>query len=362
MAKCLFVLDTSGAAQTMDRGTVSAHFVAAAVARLTPPARDRVLRIAGVPEEVLGSPHARVTAEAFSALWLAVARELDDEFFGLDTRRMKVGSFALLCQAVVSADNLDRALKRILAGFRVLLDDIDAELRLDDGHAVITLANRIRPPADPRFAVEALLVMVHGLMCWLTGHRIPILRAEFAYPRPAHASEYTVMFSEHLGFDAACTEIRFDAATLSAPVVQNAGTLRQFLRTAPQSVFLKYKNEDSWTARLRRRLRASVGGSDWPLLNDLADEFHVTAATLRRRLEAEGTSYQDVKDQLRQDLAIDRLCNSTMSVADIAALVGFHETSAFHRAFKKWNGVQPGEYRLQQTKPVTAPDPQGALT
>ena len=86
----------------------------------------------------------------------------------------------------------------------------------------------------------------------------------------------------------------------------------------------------------------------------------MTAATLRRRLEAEGTSYQDVKDQLRRDLAIDRLCNSTMSVADIAALVGFRETSAFHRAFKKWNGVQPGEYRLQQGNPAVAVNPGSA--
>jgi AraC-like DNA-binding protein len=142
------------------------------------------------------------------------------------------------------------------------------------------------------------------------------------------------MFSEHLAFDTASIRIRFDAAILGAPVVQNAATLRQLLRTAPQSVFLKYKNEDSWTARLRRRLKASVDGSDWPLLNKLADEFNLTPATLRRRLEAEGTSYQDVKEQLRRDLAIDRLCNSTMSVADIAALAGFRETSAFHRTFR----------------------------
>jgi AraC-like DNA-binding protein len=334
----------------MDRGTVSAHFVAAAVARLDPPARDRVLRIAAIPGDVLGSPHARVTAGAFSALWLAVARELDDEFFGLDARRMKVGSFALLCHAVVHAETLERALKRLLAGFRVLLDDIEGELRIEGTHAVIAIANRVRPPADPRFAAEALLVMVHGLMCWLTGHRIPILGAEFAYPRPAHAKEYAVMFSEHLAFEAAGTCIRFDASLLGAPVVQNAATLRQFLRTAPQSVFLKYKNEDSWTAKLRRRLREGVGGNGWPLLNELAGEFHVTPTTLRRRLEAEGTSYQDLKDQLRRDVAIDRLCHSTMSVAEIAALVGFRETSAFHRAFKKWNGVQPGEYRLRQAK------------
>jgi len=65
--------------------------------------------------------------------------------------------------------------------------------------------------------------------------------------------------------------------------------------------------------------------------------------------------------QLRRDLAIDRLCNSAMSVADIAALVGFQETSAFHRAFKKWNGVQPGEYRLQQVKSPPAADTPSAV-
>src|SRR5438094_7608171 len=83
-------------------------------------------------------------------------------------------------------------------------------------------------------------------------------------------------------------------------------TLQQFLRTAPQSVFLKYRNEDSWSARLRRRLRGSVQESDtWPVFEDLAAELGTTAITLRRRLEREGTSYQAIKDQLRSDVAID---------------------------------------------------------
>jgi len=345
----------------MEKDTVSMHFVAAAVARLTNAARQRVLAAAGIPGDLLAAPHARVTAASFAALWLAVARELDDEFFGLDRRRMKVGSFALLSHAVLNSGSLDRALKHILRGFAAFLDDIAADLRLVDQQAVVAIDNRIVDAAARRFADETFLVMVHGLMCWLAGKRIPLLSASFAHARPTHAAEYAVMFSQNLVFDADVTAICFDARLLGAPVVQTGQALKQFLRTAPQSVFLKYKNEDSWTARLRRRLRASVGGSDWPLLIDLAEEFHVTAATLRRRLEAEGTSYQDVKDQLRRDLAIDRLCNSTMSVADIAALVGFRETSAFHRAFKKWNGVRPGEYRLQQAKPPTAADPQAAL-
>jgi AraC-like DNA-binding protein len=339
----------------MEKDTVSMHFVAAAVSRLSDVSRRHVLAVAGIPEELLGAPNARVPAQSFAALWLAVARRIDDEFFGLDRRRMKVGSFALLSHAVLNSANLDRAVKHILRGFAVFLDEISADLRLEQQHAVITVANRIADAEARRFADETFLVMVHGLMCWLAGKRIPLISVEFAHPRPPHAAEYAVMYSQDLVFDAGATALRFDARLLRAPVVQNTRTLKPFLRTAPQSVFLKYKNEDSWTARLRRRLRDNIGRQEWPVLEDVAREFHVAPKTLRRRLEAEGTSYQGIKDELRRDAAIHHLCNTSLSIADIGRLLGFQEPSAFHRAFKKWSSVQPGEYRARRAM-ATAED------
>jgi hypothetical protein len=95
------------------------------------------------------------------------------------------------------------------------------------------------------------------------GRRIPLQSAAFAYPKPDHAAEYALMYSEQLVFDAASTAIRFDARLLSLPVVQRPETLKIFMRTAPQSVFMKYKNEGSMMARLRRRLRNSIGQPCW---------------------------------------------------------------------------------------------------
>jgi AraC-like DNA-binding protein len=329
----------------MEKDTVSMHFVRAAVARLEPTARSRVLAHAGIPQALLEAAHARVPSQAFSALWLAISRAIDDEFFGLDRRRMKVGSFALLCHAVLGHPNLDRAVKHMLRGFRVLLDDIQADLVLDEQDAVIRVDNRIGEPQARRFADETFLVMVHGLMCWLAGRRIPLLAAEFAHPEPPHANEYTVMYSEHLHFDASQTLVRFKARLLSLPVVQRPESLKVFLRTAPQSVFLKYKNDAGVTSRLRRCLRRHLGQPDWPVLEDVAREFHMSPTTLRRRLVAEFTSYQGIKDEVRRDAAIHHLCSSSLSVADIGSLVGFQEASAFRRAFKTWSGLQPGEYR-----------------
>ena len=331
------------------------HFVGAAVAALPGEARARVLKASGIPEELLGTSHARVPAASFSALWLAVARELDDEFFGLDRRRMKCGSFALLCHAVLHARDLGSALRRTLRGLAVILDDVAGELRVEGGDASIRIANRVEGPAARRFADETYLVIVHGLMCWLAGRRIPLTLAEFAHPRPPHAQEYIVMYSQQLRFDAPFTAVHFDAAQLAAPVVQDEASLHKFLRRAPQSVFLKYRNEDSWTARVRRRLRGSIGRAAWPRLEDVARELDVAPTTLRRRLEAEGTSYQGIKDELRRDAAVHQLCETDLSIADIASGLGFQETSAFHRAFKRWNGVQPGEYRRRAGREPAPP-------
>ncbi|UUZ63150.1 AraC family transcriptional regulator ligand-binding domain-containing protein [Polaromonas sp. P1-6] len=333
----------------IEKHTVSMHFVQAAVSHLAAAARERALGAAGIPPHLLEAPHTRVPANAYSAPWLAVARELDDEFFGLDRSSMKVGSFALLCQAVLSCADLDRALKRMLRGFSVFLDEIGGELSLEAGKAVVRVTNRIDHPEDRRFADETLLIFVHGLMCWLGGRRVPLSKVTFTHARPPYAQEYRLMYCDDISFDAPQTTMQFEGRVLSAPVVQNAATLQQFLRTAPQSVFLKYRNEDSWTAQIRRRLRGNVGDpGNWPGFEQLASELGTTATTLRRRLEGEGTSFQAIKDQLRNDVAIDCLCNSSMSVDDIAARLGFQEASAFHRAFKRWNGLQPGEYRRRQ--------------
>jgi len=333
----------------VEKHTVSMHFVQAAVSHLAAPARERALAVAGIPPHLLEVPQARVPATAYSALWLAVARELDDEFFGLDRRSMKVGSFALLCQALISCADLDRALKRMLRGFALFLDEVRGELRLEGGEAVVQVSNLISCAEDRRFADETMLIFVHGLMCWLAGHRIRLSKVSFTHPRPPYAQEYRLMYCDDISFDAPQTTMHFEGRALSAPVVQNPATLLHFLKSAPQSVFLKYRNEDSWTAQVRRRLRGTTEGpGSWPGFEQLASELDTTATTLRRRLEGEGTSFQSIKDQLRNDLAIDRLCNSNLSVDEIAAQLGFQEASAFHRAFKRWNGRQPGEYRRRQ--------------
>jgi AraC-like DNA-binding protein len=194
------------------------------------------------------------------------------------------------------------------------------------------------------FAHELLLMLLHGVSCWLVGRRIPILRAEFSYAEPVHSAEYRLMYCAALAFNRPNTFIVFEESYLGLPVVQNERSIKDFLRTAPENILLKYKNGSSLTARVRRRLRQCLPG-EVPDFEGLAGELNMTPATIRRRLHEEGASYQSIKDQHRRDLAISYLSHSSRSVMDIALELGFSERSAFHRAFRKWTGASPGEFR-----------------
>lgn len=309
---------------------------------------DGLLIKVGLSPSLLQVPQARVSAKHYGELWRLVALTLDDEFFGQDSRRMKAGSFAMLCRSVVGCKTLGQALDRSLRFFGLILDDMSGALLRENDEASITLRERYPDRAPRTFAHEVLLLLLHGLGCWLVGRRIPILRAQFSYPQPAHSGEYRLMFCTELRFGAPPTSIVFDARYLDLPVVQNERTVKEFVRNTPENIVTKYKNGSSLGARIRRRLR-QVPPGEVPDFEALALEFNLTSATLRRRLREEGTSYQAIKDQLRRDLAIRFLSHSDRSVMDIALELGFSERSAFHRAFRKWTGASPGEFRRGQS-------------
>jgi AraC-like DNA-binding protein len=312
-------------------GTVAICFVAAALesVRARHMDADRLLTLVGLSPGLLNMPQARVSAKHYGQLWRLVALTLDDEFFGQDSRRMKAGSFAMLVHAVLGCKSLGAALDRSLRFYGLILDDISGSLTREGPEATLRLHQRGPDGAARVFGHEVLLMLLHGVACWLVGRRIPILRAQFAYPEPAHSSEYRLMYCTDLTYDAPNTAIVFAAEHLNLSIVQNERSVKEFLRTAPESILVKYKNGSSLTARIRRRLRQLLPG-EVPDFDRLAAELNMTTATLRRRLHEEGASYQGIKDQLRRDLAISYLSHSDRNVMDIALELGFSERSAFH--------------------------------
>lgn len=303
------------------------------------------LEAAGIDPQLLSAPQARVPADAFSRLWVALADLLDDEFFAIDSHPMRRGSFKLICQAALGSDTLAHALKRILAFLRLVLDDVYGELNYDGQDALIVIHDH--GSQRRLFCYGTWLILVHGLLCWLANRRIPLKELALRASRPDDDSDYRARFCDNLVFDAPQSIARFDREVLNLKVAQIPAGLSSFLRESPAAFLVQYRNDDSVSVQIRRRLKDIVPW-EWPELDSLANLLRMSNSTLQRRLASEGINYQRLKDNLRRDMAINLLSQPGMTVSEVAAQTGFQETSAFHRAFKKWTGISPGAYRRSQ--------------
>ncbi|CDY76018.1 Transcriptional regulator, AraC family [Caballeronia glathei] len=327
-----------------ERGTIPVSLVEEALrcAEARGGLRESLLAAADIAPAMLESPRARVSPAQYGKLWHATADALDDEFFGQDSHPMRRGSFVLLSHAALGSRDGAQALTRIANFLRLVLDDLTLEPEIDATRVRIRLRDRREPKG--MFAYATAFILVYGLLCWLVGRRIPVLSAHLRCPEPAASDEYRLMFCDDLQFGQPASHVDLSPEIAALPVVQTAASLRTFLRDAPANFIVKYRNPDSLAAHVRRRLR-QLPPADWPDSDRVAAALNMAEATLRRRLKQEGATYQAIKDALRRDLAISRLADTSATIAEIADALGFAEPSAFRRAFRKWTGVRPADYR-----------------
>lgn len=318
-------------------------FLAAAGAK--PEVIHRYLKQAGVAPELLHEPGARVTEEQFSALYQALAIELDDEMPGIFSRPFRSGTLKFLCLSLLDARNLDTALHRFGQFFHIVLDDFRLESRRSGPLAQVELCpNPAYGPIGP-LGQELMLKLAHGVCSWLIGQKIPLLQVEFACPQPPHARDHRYFFSGPVQFGCETTLMRFGAAYLDMPIRQSKRNLRTFLARSPGDWIFESFSEQRVGHRVRQYLAGTL--PDLPTIEEAARNLHCSVRTLCRHLAAEDTSFQSLKDELRRDIAIQRLIGTQDTIAAIAGDIGFDDPSAFHRAFRHWTGSTPGTYRAR---------------
>jgi AraC-like DNA-binding protein len=86
-----------------------------------------------------------------------------------------------------------------------------------------------------------------------------------------------------------------------------------------------------------------------PSVETVARQLGTTPRTLQRRLREEETSFQQVLDEVRREVALTHMRSRRATIDEVAFLLGFEKPNSFHRAFKRWTGVSPGEFRRQST-------------
>lgn len=308
----------------------------------------------------------QVPADCYSKLYALVMELLQDEAFGLgQENRSPPGTFRMMCLFIIHCPTLGQALVRARE-FHDYCDQFrrPAGSRKAPYEPIVELSSanvlvRFERPAsqvDERASIghANVLLMMHRFYSWLIGRSLPLVEVHLRAPGPEEPRTYETLFGAPVRFDMPSSGLVLRRDVLSHPVVQTEDSLREFLRQAPYP--LVHRESPGILKPLSQRIERLLSGytsERLPTASEVARELAMSPRTLHRKLTSENTSFQQLKDNYRRELALHYLQRPELSIDAIAAVMGFQDNSAFYRSFKKWTGQSPGEYRSHLQHEVT---------
>lgn len=303
---------------------------------------------------IAGSDTGPCSARAYSRLYSELARELEDECLGFyPDWKMPCGSFALLCRIMVSCLSLREALTEADRFLGLLAGGTKADPRWGadtSGQAWIVYphsAVRANSLFNHQNGIAGALASWQRLCSWLLARPVTVRRVSLRGAQRVDAAKFERIFQSPLQFNADHNRLYFDAQTLNWPVQRNAAQLNAFLVIAPFELIALRELDAERNASVSHRVRVFLEQSSdlAPGLESAARQLGLSARSLRRQLASEQTSFMAIKDNLRLQQAEALLRHSRLHIHEIALRLGFEDSSAFHRAFKRWTGVTPRHFK-----------------
>ena len=304
--------------------------------------QQTALQQAGINPAVLNKNSQRVHTDQVAQLFKIVQETLDDEFMGFTRNPSRVGLFGIMAELVSRCSTLGELLRRAIEFYNLTSRDIPMALERSQGLARLsfTMAD---PKLDPEhFMTEFWLVIWHRFPSWYIGQPIRLQEAHFTFTSPVHRDELQIMFPGQLHFNCSNNQLVFDAHYLDKPLVRSDQELATFIQNAPADVMTIPGSDRTLEAHIERIIKQKHPNRlVFAPLQELAAELGISSQTLHRRLKESATSYQKIKDNLRRELAIQKLVHEKLTVEQVADIVGFSEPRSFTRAFKHWTGTSP---------------------
>lgn len=296
------------------------------------------------PLEALDN-EARVPVPTANALMQEAIDLTGDEDLGLKAGRMtRVEDGGVLTYAVFSAPKIQDAIGVGARYMRLLNDTVAMRLELSGERAVVRLDNLV--PISRGVADYQASIVHTGFIRTL---RAPGLEWWFPHARPVSAAEYEQTFSgAQLRFSTHCLGFAFDARLLTLQMPTADPALHSLIRRYGDMLLAQLPCTHEFSSRARDIIVNELAAGS-PTIERIAARLHVSARTLRRRLETEGTTFSDLLNDTRHRLAVQYVAKPDLRMAEVALLLGFADVATFYRAFKRWTGRTPNSFRISAT-------------
>lgn len=291
-------------------------------------------------------PGSRVALTSMNRLWDSAVDLSGDPLIGLTVgARTMPGDFYVLGHAWLASNTLAGAIRR-LCRFRHVVTTLKGELRLDRDNGTYLLVRRypahITRPHDA--ATDAGFAAFVRLCDFLTREPVRPTTVELAVPASEKRPErYGRLFACPVTCGSEIDVLRFAASDLEYPLTGSVPEVaRASDRIAERYVASLDRNKVSSAVQQMLVQMLPAGRSDQ---DTIARLLYRSRSTLQRQLSAEGTNYREILDSTRLELAKQYLRDGQYSQAQVAFMIGFSDQSNFAKAFRRWTGLSPGEYR-----------------
>jgi AraC-like DNA-binding protein len=338
----------------MSKRATSAVWVRSIVDMLAAEGLDvrALLAAAGIDPVTLDTPGARLSTEQISRLWELAVERSGNPAIGLAQHEVaRPASFDVVGYAMMSCADLRAAFERLIRYMLILSDALTMTLSKEHGGFRMTfeLFGGSRPV--PRQRIEFIIVTLIGFCRWVSGREVHPLAIELPYPAPADLAPYRVAFRCPVSFDAPATSLLFAHSDLTAPLPTSNPQLAE-LHARFAGDYLRHFDHAQTSHRAREVIIRRLPDGE-PRRNKVAGELCMSERTLQRRLEEEATSFLQLLDDTRRELAEQYLGQLHLSLAQAAYLLGFADQTSFFRACRRWFDLSPGQYRSQLDRPST---------
>ncbi len=311
--------------------------------------RVDVCRAAGIDPGIVQQPNSRVPAAFMERLWPLAVQLTGDPDVGLHAAESyNPGALSIVGYVVLSCRTAGEALDRLSRYAPLLNEGLQVELvegasqttcRFGAVEGLDSFLHR-----DARQVVETLAAGIVVTLKRLATAPLDPIEITFRHRAPAAIGEHLRVLGPAVRFEQSQNSVVYSGAALATPFISADPALLEVFegdaRRRSQELTARGGISGRVLAVLGARLKGTV-----PSLSEVASELAMSERSIQRSLGEEQTSFRQLVDEVRKNLAIEHLSRPGTSATDVAFLLGFSEPSAFTRAFRRWTGAAPTEFR-----------------
>ena len=313
--------------------------------------RESICLRSGLDLSLLEDPDARIEAAVFADVWHQISGELQDEAIGLNLgRSLQHFPFGHISAAVMlNSRDLLSAFQN-LTRYHNLMSDIGRPSLMPDesGRVCFTVHPHLEVFFhDVQYAVF-IFSMVVSLLRYL-GHDKNLNPISVEFTGSGSISGLSRFFGTEMMYRRPVCRMRFRQQDLATRIQFANPDLLPFLEQAADNRLARLDQNDTWGGKVRHLLEASMA-YERQTIDRVAEKLHLTTRTLQNYLKGENTGFRQIYMEFREQKAKQLLGEPSISMIEVAFLLGFSEQSAFNHAFKKWTGDTPITYRRNREK------------